>query len=566
MCYIGHEGTYTPAHQEMCASLGHNLMVDASDGSIEHGNATKPGSSIWFMTETKDRHVVREYWMSVLKHDIDLEDHFAHVERWKNAPFKTYIVEQKPGDFLLVPPLAAHQVWNRGTRTMKVAWNRTTVETLEMAMNEALPHARLVCRDEQYKNKAIIYFSLERYSEMLRRVDTLKHPEALQLWQDFQRLFVLYANILLSEMFSQSSRAPKQKDVEYVEYESNITCSYCRCNIFNRFLTCPWCVRTLTTDGSDTYDICMDCYVMGRSCACISKLKWVEQFRWSELTNRYERWRQQILSFGKSLEKDEYEKLKSKFPSLPVARGRLGRKSLAEICQEQVNFRPWNDIKKPEQPDDKKEGTPSEDEDGRPRKRKKVQHRPSSKAEIVGRCHICKASEPRWKLASCGYCNLQYCYGSLYRAFEMLPQAALEKHRWMCPRCLKICNCGGCRKDGLMNPYEPRWTLLGHDTKKVADIRSIESLLSLKVSNSTWLKVFGDDIERRLEKRQQEAEERRNRAMMQNRREIEESPFRTSSTEGTPQEPPNGEYENDIPVDPALLDGSFLSLELENTT
>jgi hypothetical protein len=27
MCYIDHEGTYTPAHKEMCASLGHNIMV-----------------------------------------------------------------------------------------------------------------------------------------------------------------------------------------------------------------------------------------------------------------------------------------------------------------------------------------------------------------------------------------------------------------------------------------------------------------------------------------------------------------------------------------------------------
>ena len=54
MCYIGHEGTYTPSHQEMCANLGHNIMVEASDGSEEYGKQTTPGSSIWFMTESKD--------------------------------------------------------------------------------------------------------------------------------------------------------------------------------------------------------------------------------------------------------------------------------------------------------------------------------------------------------------------------------------------------------------------------------------------------------------------------------------------------------------------------------
>ena len=167
MCYIGHEGTYTPCHREMCASLGHNIMVEASNGLLEHGNSTKSGSSIWFMTESKDRHLVSEYWASVLGHDIEIEDHFAQINAWKAAPFKTYVIEQKVGDFILIPPLAAHQVWNRGTRTMKIAWNRITAETLEMALDEALPRARMVCRDEEYKNKAIIFFSLEKYSKLL---------------------------------------------------------------------------------------------------------------------------------------------------------------------------------------------------------------------------------------------------------------------------------------------------------------------------------------------------------------------------------------------------------------
>ena len=30
MCYIGHEGTYTATHREMCATMGHNIMVHTS--------------------------------------------------------------------------------------------------------------------------------------------------------------------------------------------------------------------------------------------------------------------------------------------------------------------------------------------------------------------------------------------------------------------------------------------------------------------------------------------------------------------------------------------------------
>lgn len=104
MCYVGHEGTYTPAHREMCASLGQNLMVETSGLKDGHGKSTKPGSSIWFMTETNDRHTVSEYWLATLGHDIEVESHFAQINAWKAAPFKTYIVDQRVGDFILIPP------------------------------------------------------------------------------------------------------------------------------------------------------------------------------------------------------------------------------------------------------------------------------------------------------------------------------------------------------------------------------------------------------------------------------------------------------------------------------
>ncbi|EMR62641.1 hypothetical protein UCREL1_10423 [Eutypa lata UCREL1] len=257
MCYVGHEGTYTPAHREMCASLGQNIMVEAS----EDEKGEKAGSSIWFMTETKDREVVREYFLSMLGHDIEIEKHFAQINAWKKANFPVYIVEQKVGDFILVPPLAPHQVWNRGTRTMKVAWNRTTVETLDLALHEALPRARLVCRDEQYKNKAIIYHTLEKYYKDLQGAEESSEVGLLGLGQDlmqnsarmrqmandFRRLYGLFTEILLDEMF-----CFKQADVEYIPFDSNIT--------FN--------------GDEDTYDICMECYAMGRSCVCISGLQW----------------------------------------------------------------------------------------------------------------------------------------------------------------------------------------------------------------------------------------------------------------------------------------------------
>ena len=100
-------------------------------------------------------------------------------------------------------------------------------------------------------------------------------------------------------------------------------------------------VVDLGNGDEDTYDICMDCYAMGRSCACISKLKFVEQFPWTELTQKHESWRHQILAFdGKPTDK-------SPMP-IKIELDRLGgKRTLAQICQMELKKRPFRDIKKP---------------------------------------------------------------------------------------------------------------------------------------------------------------------------------------------------------------------------
>ncbi|RGP68198.1 hypothetical protein FLONG3_8273 [Fusarium longipes] len=523
MCYIGHEGTYTPAHREMCASLGQNIMVEASGD--EKGE--KPGSSIWFMTESKDREVVREYFLSMLGHDIEIEKHFAQINAWKKAPFDVYIVEQKVGDFILIPPLAAHQVWNRGTRTIKVAWNRTTAETLEMALHEALPKARLVCRDEQYKNKAIIFFTLQKYYHQLQKLeenaemtsmsfmgigqDILRSsPRAKQLAGDFKKLFALFTEILLDEMF-----AFKEKEVEYIEFDSCITCSYCRSNIFNRFLTCKHCTRMLINGDEDTYDVCMECYAMGRSCACLSGLQWCEQWSWTDLVNNYEDWRSMIIK------NDGFVDFESSPQPLEIARQRSAKKSLAQICQEALRRRPWKDITQPEREITPSESEPELDGEGRPKKKCK---RKKKRGELR-RCHVCCHKDYAYRVHQCTNpgCTESYCYGVLYRAFDMLPQKVLEDEQWQCPKCLGICNCGYCRRIGNTDPYTPKNTLLGHDTRPIADDRSVEALVDFRVHNLSWLKAAGEESRSNNSRRMKRLREQADSAKAQDIAEQEEA-------------------------------------------
>jgi hypothetical protein len=501
MCYIGHEGTYTPSHREMCASLGQNIMVDASGPVGKDGKPEQPGSSIWFMTETKDRHLVSEYWLSVLGHDIEVENHFAQLIAWKKAPFKTYVVEQRPGDFILIPPLAPHQVWNRGTRTMKIAWNRTTVETLELALTEALPNSRVVCRDEQYKNKGIVYYTLLKYSHLIKSARSQvemggEQAESIQrsikirqVQRDFKRLFDLYKSILLSEMFLPDSR----EHPEFLPYDGNVTCAYCRCNIFNRFLSCKSCKNLFSNEMDEPYDVCMDCYCMGRSCGCQSGYTWVEQWKWKDLVHRYEEWRAQIIDIdGQMTEKTP----------LPLAEERryFGKKTLAHVCQEQLKARPVVDIKVPKpEGESEEEEEPRVDQFGQLMKAKK-----KSKQWLRDHksCHFCLHRHPRWKMAFCGNCDLAYCYGTLFRAHDTMPLTIMENYNWTCPHCRRVCNTGHCRRDPRQHAYEPKGTLLGHDTKKVADPRSVECLVDFSVSNLNWMR----EEDHAMQQRREEAE------------------------------------------------------------
>jgi hypothetical protein len=510
MCYIGHEGTYTPSHREMCATMGHNIMVEASKDVGEDGKPERPGSSIWFMTESKDRNLVSEYWLSTLGHDIEVENHFAQVSAWKRAPFSVYVVEQRPGDFILIPPLAPHQVWNRGTRTMKVAWNRTTIETLEMAVQEALPKARIVCRDEQYKTKAIMYYTLMLYSNRLAvatsQAEKLPADAARQLMgsykikqlvKDFRRLLALFMQVLVSEMFNPDG--PQEK-CELLPFDSNVTCAYCRCNIFNRFLTCSNCKDALGHEDDEPYDVCLDCYAMGRSCGCISGLKWTEQFKWKELTQKYEAWRIQLIN----LDAGNATKLA---PPLIEARRDLPHKTLAEVCREQLKRRPFTDIAKPKPDDEQSEEDIIVDDEGRVKKT--VKKKPKSWLKTHSPCHVCCKRHPNWKSAKCTTCDKWWCYGALFRGADVMPLTIMQDPNWSCPHCKNACFAGACRKDPKQQPYEPKGTLLGHDTRRVADARSVECLVDFSVSNLTWLRDDDEDVQESVRIRRAREEARR---------------------------------------------------------
>ena len=128
MCYLGVGDTFTPCHKDLCASSGQNLMCHTENN----------GSSFWFMTESGSALEVSKFFHS-LGRELDHENYVITVEELSKAPFKVFILEQKLGDLVLVPPRSAHQVVNFGGITVKTSWSRMTLKGLVKAYHHELP-------------------------------------------------------------------------------------------------------------------------------------------------------------------------------------------------------------------------------------------------------------------------------------------------------------------------------------------------------------------------------------------------------------------------------------------
>jgi hypothetical protein len=337
-------------------------------------------------------------------------------------------------------------VYNHGGMTIKSAWNRTTIDTLELSLSETLPTYRHVCRDEQYKNKAIVHQSLlelSRFSPQSLISSPFKR-------NSFMRLFRLFTTLLIDE-FIPADLYHTLSRIEKIPQHFNVTCSFCRTNIWNRFLTCKACLQIDSYGELDSYDICLECFSRGRSCRDITNLEWVQQEKWSELMILWERCRgiYQILG-GEDIDDFNTETTVS-----------LGRKTLAGLCVEELLRRP--------NPHTTRNTIPE------------------------GWCHTCKIRHPVWKMMYCisEGCNRAYCFGNLFRQFDEDPFEALSRlDGFKCPFCRGICNCGACRKRKDQISYEPKLRNVVINPKLVADKRSIESLVDITRTNTRVCKVL----------------------------------------------------------------------------
>ncbi|GJJ75687.1 hypothetical protein EMPS_08045 [Entomortierella parvispora] len=418
MVYIGQAGTWTPTHVDQCGSIGHNIMAWADDDS----------SSIWFMVKTEDREKARALWASIGE-PIDYEGYFATVDHMKLADFPIYVVEQKIGDFVMVPSMSYHQVVNLGKATIKISWNRQTADCLKSAINFVLPRYKEIGRTEGYRISLVIQSSLREFTMLLRGQERL--PDVLPepyFMESFKDLLELY-RIIVEDEWIEQSEGSEFNGPRRVNGSTPAVCDFCFCDIWNRHFRCSRCAY-----GEDDYDTCLRCFARGRGCIHrASKVDFIESFSMGSLQELFsdaiEAWNDsQILASCVG-----YEKLLDPWINgiIPSYSKSLSPATLAY-------------------------------------KRRQLLKASSPK------CHRCNRVSQNIVTIQCIECGTPYCESCLFERYNIAwHDVAGRREPWICPRCTGECLCRKCDKekseDGIYTPPDdppkimPLWFLRPDD-------------------------------------------------------------------------------------------------------
>lgn len=261
------------------------------------------GSSFWFMTNSSDCGAVTDYFRG-LGHELDWEDHVATLEELAKAPFDVYILEQKLGDLVLVPPrryvvklrqclaftyisvpFSFHQVINAGGITIKVSWSRMSIRSLEIALYHELPiyqryavscilrfsiepKSSRVCRPEIYRVKRTIYDTLVQRTAALNTLQDA--PDSTfdsvnPLCKEIDRLILLLDDVLEQE-YSVQFRKLRKVTNSFAPDGHGHACDFCGADIFLSSFQCDSC--SAQGSSGDPICLCPTCVVEGRTCKC----------------------------------------------------------------------------------------------------------------------------------------------------------------------------------------------------------------------------------------------------------------------------------------------------------
>ncbi|GAN00758.1 hypothetical protein MAM1_0002c00180 [Mucor ambiguus] len=284
MCYLGQDHTGTPIHRDLCGTMGHNLMTMGDTNSFAE----------WIIIENQHRDKLASILQPSQTDDLaaDLNNPPKHTKSsfmesdraWLHnevledaqfpAQFQAHVIVQIPGDLVIIPSRAYHQVRNVGV-SVKIAWNRITAQTLQYAFDDQLPLYRTINRPEVYKCKAIVALTIQHWNYQLKKLKNkemkrTKFSESHGLHTYSSKMAFFADSLILLDLFLTEIITPEMlyQPHKIVTDEKDevftVRCDFCYSDIFHRYYHC---------DACDKYDLCLNCYSMGRSCEHVTEMK-----------------------------------------------------------------------------------------------------------------------------------------------------------------------------------------------------------------------------------------------------------------------------------------------------
>lgn len=301
-----------------------------------------------------------------------LDWHNLSIEEMQQVNFPLYVYDQRIGDLAILPPATAHQIWNPSVLSTKLVWNILHPLSLEVGIRHVQPPFNRLCHpDVARTNLSLAYAMLSLIHQPSGEDGPMPLPPDLPLLSKLFRQMV----------YDETIHSPEAPQISLVQLPQGTiaTCNFCSTAIWNRHVRCTNC-----TD----FDLCLLCYLNGRSCEHAQSYAWAELVP-PETCNRVLARAREVLGFQQE---------------------------------------------EPQSPDRCKTlGTAVND----------LMRAKESRASKL--CHLCRIDHPEWKGKRCDSCTAFFCYRGLHRHFDMQPIDML-KHSgiWTCPKCEETCNCRCC--------------------------------------------------------------------------------------------------------------------------
>ncbi|KAJ0426042.1 hypothetical protein BJY00DRAFT_323599 [Aspergillus carlsbadensis] len=89
-----------------------------------------------------------------------------YIDKLRSADFPIYVTDQGPGDLIVFPSATAHQVWNISSLVTRVAWNMMHTSSLELFFDYVQPAYQTQCHPDTGRIPLIPLYALQSDSSM----------------------------------------------------------------------------------------------------------------------------------------------------------------------------------------------------------------------------------------------------------------------------------------------------------------------------------------------------------------------------------------------------------------